>query len=282
MERQLNKTIFFSYALEDREIVQRFQNALANSGFHIFSDYTEVPPGGASWGEAIQDAFESSDFIVVFLSKSLFNRQGLHFEYSRDFLNYVKMRNINLVPVKIDDMEVPPYFLEFELVDASKGSVDPGVLLQRVSNIADINFDALTPVQFENLVYALLQNLEFKNITWEKRQVENESFDFTAEHYTADPFGQRQRELWLIECKFYKQARFDLRSIKKIIDDYKYIRRKDAKLVLITNSQFNSVAQEFVESIQNTDFIDIKLIDGFQLKLMLSRFPGLIKNYFKA
>jgi len=272
------KRVFLSYAHQDLPVVEQFRQALQQHEYHVYSDYTELEPG-EPWVETLRYRLEASDFVIVFLSKNLFERDNLRFEYAESFFENLKRRNINLIPVCIDNYPVPPVFLAFELLYAINNPDGPKKLIERINTIQTISFEKLSAVAFEELVYSLLQNLEFKKIEW-NRTVVDDGFDFMAEYYNTDPFGQQKKETWLIECKNYKEKRFDLRTIKEIAERYKYVRRKDAKLVLITTSQFNSVAKEYLEEIRRSDFIEIDTIDGFQLKNILSKFPNLVDKFF--
>jgi hypothetical protein len=276
--KESGKRVFLSYAHQDLKVVENFRFAFLEQGYQVYSDYSEIQ-SGEPWVETLRYRLEASDFVIVFLSKHLFERDGLKFEYSQDFLNDIKRRNINLIPVKLDDYLIPSNFLEFELINSIANFDGPQKLLERVNNIGAISFEKLSSLDFEELIYSLLQNLDFNKIEW-NRKVTDDGFDFIAEYYNPDPFGQRKKGTWLIECKNYNVTRFDLRSIKNVIERYKYIRRQDAKLVLITTSQFNSVAKEYIENIQQSDFVEISTIDGFQLKNILSKFPNLVHKFF--
>lgn len=67
-----------------------------------------------------------------------------------------------------------------------------------------------------------------------------------------------------------------------MIEGYKYIPYNDVKLLLITNSHFTSVVQEFLEKIKEAYVLDVNTIDGLQLKNIISREPEILNNYFNA
>lgn len=85
-----------------------------------------------------------------------------------------------------------------------------------------------------------------------------------------------------MESKFNKEDRFNIKAIQNMIEGYKYIPYNDVKLLLITNSHFTSVVQEFLEKIKEAYVLDVNTIDGLQLKNIISREPEILNNYFNA
>jgi hypothetical protein len=251
-------TVFLSYSHLDRPEVDRIHHELKRAKLNIYSDYSEMP-AGVNWSENLNYHLQASDFILIFISATLLERDGMKFDYSSDFIQTLRSRNITIIPVRLDDTPIPSYLMEFEVFDLSKH--DENILdrlIGRISNMADIALNDLTGEQFEHLIFDLLKELHFQNLQRSPR-IRGSEFDFIGEFYSSDPFGQKTRETWIVETRFYK----------------------DAKLVLITNSQFTSVVQQFINDANHSDFIGIKTIDGFQLKNILASHPALITKYFK-
>jgi hypothetical protein len=106
---------------------------------------------------------------------------------------------------------------------------------------------------FEELIHDLLKAYSFKNIKREDR-FNDRGVDFIAEYFSSNPFGQKRKEIWMIETKFYSESRFDIKTIKQVTDLYKYINKEDAKLLLITNSQINSVVEDYLNDIRKENY----------------------------
>src|SRR5690606_13965126 len=94
--------------------------------------------------------------------------------------------------------------------------------------------------------------------------------DFMAEYFSSNPFRQKRKELWMIETKFYSESRFDIKTIKQVTDLYKYINKEDAKLLLITNSQINSIVEDYLNDIRRENYLEIEVVDGLLLKKLIA------------
>lgn len=177
---------------------------------------------------------------------------------------------------------MPDNLKEFEVIELDNfGAIDYKALLEKMVVRENVTFEHFNVVKFEEMILELLQRLNFQKVEWH-RKISERGFDFIAEYLNRDPFGIIEKQTWIFECKLYHHARFDIKTIQSVIDSYKYIQRKDAKLALITNSQFTSVVKDYIAQIRNTDFIDIRLIDGYQLKEIISAQPEMLERYFRS
>lgn len=274
------KRVFLSYASADKQKADKLAFQLQANGVELFSE-SDIQIG-EKWQDAIQYHLRSSDYILICFSKNTLSNEWFRFEYEQTFLNYAKDRHINIVPIKFDSTPLPDNLNEFQSVDLDMVfATNYDRIISKMLSLENISFDDFSAVKFEELILELLHNLNFTKIEW-YRKIDDRGFDFITEHLDRDPFGLIEKQTWIIECKLYKSGRFDINSIRSIVDSYKYLQRKDAKLALITNSQFTSVVKEYVASVRNTDFIDIRLIDGFHLKKIVSAQPDVVERYFKS
>jgi hypothetical protein len=273
------RRIFLSYSHADRDKAMLIANRLSQTGLEIITDYKDLSFEKNIFDE-IRYLFESSDFVIVLLSKSLFQSEFFKFEYTNEFFINAKRRKITLLPVLIEKCDIPSDFLEFEIFnlysDLEKGF---DKLLHRIKVIPEISFDNFNYKTFESLTYDLLKSYGFFNIQTEARLFDK-GIDFMAEYLSRNPFGQRIKEQWMIEAKFYSESRFDIKAIKQLVDLYKYVNRQDAKLLLVTNSQLNSVVEDYLEELKRTSFIDIVVIDGLLLKKLIANKRSLLNKYF--
>ncbi|MGV0827747.1 TIR domain-containing protein [Empedobacter brevis] len=273
------KRIYLSYSFNDKEKADFIASQLRNTGFDIISDYRNISSDKYMFDE-IRYSLQSSDFILILLSKSLFESSYFKFEYSKDFFYQTRQRKVTIIPVLIEKCDIPSDFLEYEIFnltnDFEKGFEK---LLKRIVAIPEISFENFSPIQFEELVFDFLKSYGFINIQREQK-FNDKGVDFMAEYLAKNPFGQKKKEIWMIETKFYSEARFDIKAIKNIVDLYKYINKEDAKVLLITNSQLTSVVEEYLEDLRRSSFVEIDVIDGLLLKKLIAKRSRILNKYF--
>jgi len=274
-----SKKIFLSYSLVDKNKALEIAERLEGTGFDIVTDYKNI-----SYGDNIFDdvkyLFQSSDFVLILLSKSLFESSNFKFEYTKEFFQQTRQRKISVIPVLIEKCNIPSDFLEYEIFNLTidyERNLEK--LLQRIKTIPEISFDSLSPRGFEEIIYDLLKAYNFKNIKREIR-LNDKGVDFIAEFFSSNPFGQKKKEIWMIETKFYSESRFDIKTVKQVVDLYKYINKEDAKLLLITNSQLNSVVEDYLEDIRKQSYLDIVVVDGLLLKKLIAKKKTILNKYF--
>lgn len=273
------KRIFLSYSYVDKDKAMLLANRLQNIGLEIVTEYKDISYGKKIFDE-VQYLFQSSDFVIVLLSKSLFQSEYFRFEYTQDFFQQTRQRKISVIPVLIEKCSVPSDFLEYEIFNLTT-NFDKGVekLISRIKIIPEISFDNLYEREFEELIYDLLKSYGFKNIQREQA-FNHRRVDFIAEYFSKNPFGQKRKELWMIEFKLYSESRFDIKTLRQVIDQYKYINKQDAKLLLITNSQLNSVVEEYLNDIKRDNYLDIEVVDGLLLKKLIANRKQIVNKYF--
>jgi hypothetical protein len=278
-EDSKQRKIFLSYSSNDKDKAMVLANKLMDTGFEVVSDYKNIPVGKNAFDE-IKYLFQSSDFVLVLLSKSLFQSEYFKFEYTKDFFNQTQKRKITLIPVLIEKCDIPSDFLEYEIFNLIS-NYDKGLekLLRKIKTIPEVSFEKLSPREFEELVSDLLKAYGFINIKHESKFGDT-GIDMVAEYISRNPFGQKKKELWMVETKFYSRSRFDLITIRKLIGQYKYINKVDAKLLLITNSQFTSAVEDFLEVMRESNSVDVEVVDGLTLKKLIADKPHILNKYF--
>ncbi len=101
--------VFLAYADEDRAQVKRLYTDLQKAGFEPWMDREKLVPG-QNWPRAIERAIELSDFFVgCFSRRSAVKRGHFHCElrYALDLAARVPLEDIFLVPIRLDECEVP-------------------------------------------------------------------------------------------------------------------------------------------------------------------------------
>jgi SOS-response transcriptional repressor LexA len=111
--------IFLSYAREDKEKVENLYQELSDSGFKPWMDKKDILPG-ERWKSCIQKAIRRSDFFLACLSPNSVNRRGFlqkEIKYALDIWQEKLEDDIYLIPIRLEDCEVPESLREFQWVN---------------------------------------------------------------------------------------------------------------------------------------------------------------------
>lgn len=272
--------VFISYSHNDREIAHRISDELKREQIDVFIDYKDISVGENVFNQ-IRYMYESSETVIILLSKSLFSSDYFQFEFPQYFFEEARKRKVNVIPILVEKCQVPSDFLEFDIVNLTN-NFEKGLerIVQKLKIIPEISFEHFFPIEFEEFTYDLLKAYGFKNIQRESR-INDQSVDFIAETFTKDVFGIPNKEIWMIEAKFYREERFSINQLNQIINLYNYIDREDAGILLITNSVLTSVAEEYIKNAKRERNLEIKIVDGLLLKKLVAKRKRLINKYFR-
>jgi len=112
--------IFLSYAREDEKKVKKLYQKLSKAGFKPWMDKKDILPG-EDWQSTIQKAIGHSNFFLVCLSDhSADHQRGWRQREIRQALDIWQEKldsDIYLIPVRLDDCEVPESLRKFQWVD---------------------------------------------------------------------------------------------------------------------------------------------------------------------
>jgi len=270
--------VFLSYASADKRIAQNIVDKLRQEGISVWFDTYELQPAD-SIAEAMEKALSASDYLVVLLSPHSVNSVWVQQELGAALSSDLTARDITLLPVLIADCEIPSPLAYYQYLDL-RTDFEQGVyrLAKQISAAPDIDFSEIDWRDFEALVVDLLAELGFKNIEREFA-VSDFGVDIKAHYSQPDPFGVEVVDTWLVEIKFYRQGRADLKSIHQLVG---YLSRLPArnKGLLITNGQLTSAAREWLKSTEASSRVEIRVIDGTELKRLLLQHRDLIEKYF--
>jgi hypothetical protein len=107
--RKVLPKVFIAYAHEDAASADRLFDAFSENGFDPWMDRRKLLPG-QNWPEAIQNALETSDFVVIcFSTNSVGKRGGFQVEirHALDCGSRLPLDEVYLIPVRLDDCRVP-------------------------------------------------------------------------------------------------------------------------------------------------------------------------------
>ena len=111
-------SLFLSYARDDTARLRPLAAALESSGHKVWWD--EHIPGGEQFAEAIEQALEQSDVIVV-----AWSQHSVHSPWVRDEAAVGRDKGC-LIPVSLDGSAPPIGFRQYQTIDLSKWNGRPG------------------------------------------------------------------------------------------------------------------------------------------------------------
>jgi Ca-activated chloride channel family protein len=115
--------IFLCYARPDQEKVIELYQKLSNAGLNPWMDIKNILPGEL-WESTIQKAIRASDFFLACLSRNSVNRRGQIQKEISEALNIWNEKlesDIYLIPVRLEECEVPERLRSFQWVDLFMG-----------------------------------------------------------------------------------------------------------------------------------------------------------------
>ena len=273
------KRIFLSYCYADMEVALDIEKRLQDDGIEVLSSYYLDP--GSNFQTNLKYVVESSDIILLLLSKAYFNSVYSEKELYA-FLDESKKRKVSIVPVAIERCNIPWQLKNFNTVNLYN-NIDSGIeiLKRQINVLAHVSFDNFSAEEFEEFTYLLLKEYGFKNI---RREFNSSDYgiDFVADAFTKNPFGFTQKETWIVEVKFYRNERFSINTIKRLFEYKRSILPHDSKMLLITNSILTSVAEEYLDDLQKHENTQIEVIDGIKLKTLIAKRIKLINEFLPS
>ncbi|HEV3470935.1 MAG TPA: TIR domain-containing protein [Pyrinomonadaceae bacterium] len=277
-ESKQQPKVFLSYTASDKDAAVKIAEALKKREVNVLLDVWDFMPG-KSFLEEMSKSISASDYLILLLSPNSNKSDWLNYDSSLPFNKHFKSRGVTLIPVLIADTEIPQALQSYQFLDC-RGDLQKEVerLAEHISVAPEIDFSRLDWKQFEDLVADLLAKLDFKNIQ-KHVKLNDFTFDLKADYLDSDPFGIPIKETWFAECKFYRQSRADLNTIKQFLNSLTNIAPHSHGLLVI-NSQLTSVANDFLERLKTELQKNIRVIDEPELKRLLIMHNDLVDKYF--
>ena len=151
--------VFISHSTQDKKFVNLLSTRLAKDGIQVWTDSKELSVGD-NIKEKINDAIKKTDYFIVVLSKNSTNSNWVNFELSATRLNEISKQQNIILPVLIEDCEIP-FSLRDRLFSDFRFSFDEGYgkISQSIKNTVNeksykklteklINFNP-TPMSFK-------------------------------------------------------------------------------------------------------------------------------------
>lgn len=126
MVRERSKRIFLCYSFQDKNVVKSIAKDLEVTGYRIL-DPNEFVMVGEDIKEKVSRLIKHSNCIILFISKNMLNSR-----WANEELTLALRENKIILPVRIDDSNVPEMIKELKYID-SKGDYDEALFLLRKS-----------------------------------------------------------------------------------------------------------------------------------------------------
>lgn len=115
--------IFLCHASEDKGKVMEVYNKLKESGLNPWLDKMDLLPG-QDWDREIRQALKNSRFIIIFFSKHSVSKRGYvqrEFKLALDTLKEIPDGQIFIIPVKLNQCQIPEPFTHIQYIDLFEG-----------------------------------------------------------------------------------------------------------------------------------------------------------------
>jgi hypothetical protein len=112
--------VFICHASEDKPAARQLANAMAKLGADVWFDEWEIRVGD-SIVQKINDALGKVSHLVVLLSVCSVAKPWVQRELSAALMQQLSQKSIRVLPVRIDDCEIPPIIADIRYADARLG-----------------------------------------------------------------------------------------------------------------------------------------------------------------
>jgi len=126
-EEKHRPRVFFSYSHMDSQIVRAIAEKLKKFPIDVWVDVREIKTGD-SIVKAVSDSIDSADFVIIFMS-----RQSLGSSWTRREIDIAISKRLSqsggaiILPVLLEDVEIPPLLRDVKYLDLRSGTVTKGV-----------------------------------------------------------------------------------------------------------------------------------------------------------
>lgn len=116
--KNFNNRIFLSHSSYDKSIVVSIAMDLKEKGFNPWIDCFDILPG-ESIIEKINQGLDDAEFLLLFLSKNSVRSNWVLKEWETMLWDEIYNNKIKIIPIKLDDCEVPKILKTKKYIDFS-------------------------------------------------------------------------------------------------------------------------------------------------------------------
>ena len=110
--------IFISHSHRDLEAVDVIAKRLRADGHVIWIDFLQLKPGD-NISQRIQEGLEQADAIVFVISRNSLHSEWVQREFAAIALQQISKRQQRIIPIRLDECEVPSYLADRLYIDFS-------------------------------------------------------------------------------------------------------------------------------------------------------------------
>ncbi|ELA9459144.1 restriction endonuclease [Vibrio parahaemolyticus] len=147
-----------------------------------------------------------------------------------------------------------------------------------------LNFSEISPVDFENLIFHLLDEMGFSNLTWRKGGEGNSATDggrdLEATFWTVLPTASKEEKYWF-EVK-HRKNQLEKSQVQSTILNAAGNHTKD-NVLIITNSTISNPTLDWIKDFQNTHKTpSVSVWQGHDLELFLRKSPRTLAKFLPS
>lgn len=270
------RQVFISYAYEDAPTARAIARSLGDEDFNVSLGEWPLDPG-TDLQEGITRAIGTSDAAVVLLSRAAVESAFVRDEIELLLPRELDRRGIDLVPVVVGDCSIPENLRDRGVVDLrGQSQAQVQVLVQRLRQGSAVDMSSLSPDVFEELVADVLGVMGYA--VERPADPTDQRFDFTARNEERGSVDAISEEVWLVEVKHYSSERVSPNVIKQFSH---YLENSATRRgILVTSGHLTSVAKEVLIEIDRQSGIELRVIDGTQLRHRILASREIVSRYF--
>ena len=164
--------VLISHTSHDKKFVSQLTLRLRNDGVSVLNYQSELAVGD-NVAEKINDAINRADYFIVILSKKSVNSTWVNFELSATILNEISKEKNIILPVLIEDCEIPftlkdRFFTDFRLsFEEGYSKLITALKRQETKKFHETNreIDKFQPESYEFQIKNLKESYNIGNLT---------------------------------------------------------------------------------------------------------------------
>ncbi len=268
--------VFISHSHANREDARDISEALRAARFSVWLDAWELQAGD-SIAAKVREGLSTSDFLVVLLSPESVRSRWVREEIAMALSKELRQRAITVVPVLLQDCNLPPALRDLLYVDL-RGDRHEGIakLVESLSRARAIDFARLTPRQFEEMVADVFRAEGYSV------QLSASTRDGGRDLMLMRPHRARDSgELnYAVQVKHYRRGRVAVATIREFVGSLVLAGRRTGGLI-VSSTQLTSAAQEAVADVNRRLGLRLEVIDGPALEKRVLQHPTVVSRYFE-
>lgn len=139
--------VFVSHSSKDKSIVDRIVSDLENRGISVWYDKSEIKAGD-NIVEKVNEGLRDSKYFLIILSPNAIRSSWVTEETSFAVLQQIALKGIFVIPILIEDCDIPPLLRPKRYVDF-RNSYDQGI--QQLLEVFMANSEVLVSLSREKI-----------------------------------------------------------------------------------------------------------------------------------